>query len=520
MKEAYGLTQGQLELIGAAHNLGGYSSFISGLVYDALERRHHVGPRISLLFGCTSSFFGFAGLWAALTNFRGFHPTVPQLALIALIAGNGGTWFDTCTLATNLRNFPASRGTVVGLVKASVGLSASLYASAYTSVFQPAADRFLLFLALMPTVVGLVAMPLVNYVPFVQRSETDRGQSIFSTEGRFLFALQSIGTLALYLMATAIVNGTHELSQATRGILGGGVIFLLLPIGLIPYGSGGLFAERMPKPGSGRASAIEEAALESGQHGRSGVDEPLLGAAPGGVETPTPEQDDDEDLPLPATITPSVTVGECFRLLNFWLLAVVCCIGIGSGLAFLNNAAQLVAALEGPEETRSVLVSLFGVASCGGEPGSVLPAPTAHCMEDGRRQHSALFFFHHSSLRMNRFLDVACRAAAVWFRPRKRAAHLRSPQAGLPGRLCRFFHAHLRLTRVCHRARAVPPRPRGWLRVWSLLEPAPKPYLRAIRAGSLCLDLHAAAVGPSWRWLRPGSGPRQQNISRGAKKAW
>jgi hypothetical protein len=60
--------------------------------------------------------------------------------------GNAGTWFDTAALVTNVRNFPNSRGYVVGILKSFLGLSASVYTTIYVAAFAPDAVTFLLVL--------------------------------------------------------------------------------------------------------------------------------------------------------------------------------------------------------------------------------------------------------------------------------------------------------------------------------------------------------------------------------------
>lgn len=46
-------------------------------------------------------------------------------------AGNMGTWYDTSSLVTSVRNFPNDRGFVVGVLKSFLGLSSSIYTSIY-----------------------------------------------------------------------------------------------------------------------------------------------------------------------------------------------------------------------------------------------------------------------------------------------------------------------------------------------------------------------------------------------------
>lgn len=63
---------------------------------------------------------------------------------------------------------------------------------------------------------------------------------------------------------------------------------------------------------------------------------------------------------------PDLTLLQCCTSANFWLLFLTCSIGMGTGLAFLNNLGQLVIALGGQGNSQAVFVSLFSVSSCAG----------------------------------------------------------------------------------------------------------------------------------------------------------
>lgn len=60
------------------------------------------------------------------------------------------------------------RGTVIGILKAFLGLSASAYITIYVSFIEPDAIKFLKILALAPTAVALFASVFINFVPFIQ----------------------------------------------------------------------------------------------------------------------------------------------------------------------------------------------------------------------------------------------------------------------------------------------------------------------------------------------------------------
>lgn len=65
----------------------------SGLFYDAMERHHKMGPRLTLLFGMLANTLGYLGLWAAVTG--RYHASFWQIVLLGVVACSGGTFFDT-----------------------------------------------------------------------------------------------------------------------------------------------------------------------------------------------------------------------------------------------------------------------------------------------------------------------------------------------------------------------------------------------------------------------------------------
>ncbi|KAL4437504.1 hypothetical protein ABPG77_003485 [Micractinium sp. CCAP 211/92] len=416
LRSTFGLSQPQLELIASAANIGGYSGIFSGLAYDALERHKRFGPRVVLALGCLLNAAGYLGLWAALQGL--FEARFWHLVLLAAVAANAGSWLDTTILATNVRNFPSSRGTVVGIMKAGIGLSGSLFASVYSGVFAPARTPFLLFLALAPAAVGLLALPLINTCTFVQVCELETGQHVFTTEGRFIFTLQTLGTLAVFLITGATVEALHPLTARARLVMTAGAGLLLLPLLVIPHGSGGLLShkaqlhqalsmyhheeEEEEREGAGEGDA--EAGAVGSSRGWVGaahaggaegapdesLKQPLLepagmqrggtagaaaepGAAPseaagpaGGARRTGPSSSGAASTVSSAAL-PELSPAQCLCSSNFWLLFAALTISMGSGLTLLNNLAQVVKALSGvPHEDTPVLVSLFSVANCAG----------------------------------------------------------------------------------------------------------------------------------------------------------
>ena len=288
MLKSRGYDQHDLAKLGAAHTgFGAYSSFIAGLLYDSLERRQHVGPRLTLLIGCIVSSVGFSSLYLAVTSSSPDPPSLPLLLFLAVLAGNGCTWFDVSPMSTNLRNFPTDRGSVVGIIKSCIGLCGGLYSIVfYQGWCGGDAARFLRFLGYGPSLVVLACVPFVNYVPFVQEGE---GWGQEGEDGRrFRIASGLIGVLTTYVLVVSLVDGSEgsggsggsEGSGHLQGVFAVGAVLLLVPMLSIVYDSGGVFATRAVEDGEGDG---EEVGL-------------LAGDEDGGGENDDDEDDEDDDL--------------------------------------------------------------------------------------------------------------------------------------------------------------------------------------------------------------------------------
>lgn len=223
---------------------------------------------------------------------------------------------------------------------------------------------------------------------FTQQSEVKRthaggpSHSSFSTDRRFWFALQTLASLALYLMAVALVNARRHLAAAARAVLASVPLFLLTPLVLVVWRSGGLFAQRPEEEDAGERErrgvptcVDEEAAAEGGGLGgevaeassAGELQAPLLADVRSGSRDAAAASSSSGGGQDVTEAVPSLTLAQALSTLDFWLMAGISGVGIGAALALLNNLAEVVASLGGPKEARSVLVSLFSVFSCGGE---------------------------------------------------------------------------------------------------------------------------------------------------------
>eukprot|EP00667_Euglena_gracilis_P010020 EG_transcript_10194 len=321
LKTILHFNQEQITLVATLGNVAQFTGLPAGLVYDV-----H-GPHVTLFTGGCLAFTGFALMY--IVTAYDYSANLAVICLLYGVACFSMSWYDTSNVITNVHNFPAHRGVVIGMCKAFNGLGAGMFAQVYLGFFKPNSQAFLLLVPFFALAVALGGTLLVNRVP---PSSAPAGG-----EGRY-FGLLYGGTLLLaaYLAGTALAQELLQVSPAgSRGITLG-MLALLLGFWAIP-----VLAGRGRAPAEGEAARIQVKGAEA-----------------------------------PAVVQESYTLSRALRELDIWLLFLSFFLVTGVGLMLINNAAQLAAALAPPTaagaraaDTRSVLVSLLAVGSTLGRLG-------------------------------------------------------------------------------------------------------------------------------------------------------
>ncbi|MCL7034600.1 hypothetical protein MKW94_010299 [Papaver nudicaule] len=280
-----------------------------------------------------------------------------ELWIALCIATNSSAWLGTAVLVTNMRNFPLSRGTVAGILKGYVGLSAAVYTEIYSAILHKSSSKLLLFLTL---VVPAMCLAMIYFV----RPCTPGSVEDLVEHRHFVFTQAASVSLGIYLLTTTVLDDVLSLSTyISYAFIAVMVLLLMAPLA-IPLKMT-LFPSR--KSGmQGRPDGSSDQLLSL--HDSSDKTEALL--TPSSSTAYLQDGDDVSDVDLLIAEGEGAIKkkrrprrGEDFKLreafvkADFWLLFMVYFVGVGSGVTVLNNLAQIGIA-QGTSDT-AILLSIF-----------------------------------------------------------------------------------------------------------------------------------------------------------------
>lgn len=302
----------------------------------------------------------------------------PQASLFTAVWANGSAYLDAVALLTAVRAFPAHRGLLVGILKSCFGLSASVLTEVYATFFQPDVTSFLLFLAIaLPGTAALSSLALRLPPP---GRENGGGDPNVPRRLGVLYALTT--ALAITLIGTSIAVSQNLLGGGARYAASGVVAALLLALLTFPLWQ--------------RALSV----TAPGDKPRSPGSELLLASS-----TPGPGRDDDDDDSVSQGSGQDATLPKALLTFDYWLIFVICALGMGAGLTAINNVAQVYHALRDTAAT---------AASGAGDDGAeVYVSVLSGCNCVGRMAAGAISDLLRRRASRPMFLVASCAAMGV-----------------------------------------------------------------------------------------------------------
>uniref|UniRef100_A0A1J3JU75 Putative transporter MCH1 n=1 Tax=Noccaea caerulescens TaxID=107243 RepID=A0A1J3JU75_NOCCA len=335
IKSTLGYDQTTLNLLGFFKDLGANVGVMSGLIAE-------VTPTwFVLTIGSAMNFVGYFMIWLTVTG-KVARPKVWQMCVYICIGANSQNFANTGALVTCVKNFPESRGVMLGLLKGYVGLSGAIMTQLYLAIYGNDSKSLILLIAWLPAVVSLV------FVYSIREKKVVRQRNELNVFYNFLYL--SI-FLALFLMAMNIAEKQVHFSKAAYTV-SATICCVLLFVPLTVAVKQEIDVWNMKK------LPVQEPSEVKIEKPKKEVDLDL---------DLVPDQEEKESKSCFLTVFSPPSRGEDYTILqalfsiDMIILFVATFCGLGSSLTAVDNLGQIGESLGYPNHTVSSFVSLVSI---------------------------------------------------------------------------------------------------------------------------------------------------------------
>ncbi|WVY98608.1 hypothetical protein V8G54_030759 [Vigna mungo] len=333
IKSVLGYDQSTLNLLSFFKDLGSNIGIISGLINEVTP------PWVVLTIGGVLNFFGYFIIWLAVTR-KIARPQVWKMCLYIFIGANSHCSTNTGVIVTSVKNFPGTRGIVIGLLSGYLGLSAAIITQIYYAFYGNDSKSLILLMAWLPTAVTFVFLPVIRHHKGVQQPNDSKA---------FYNFLYTTLVLAGFLMVVIILQKSFNFTKSeyyvTTILM---LLLLILPLVVVMF---------------------EEQKIMKRKQEHSNTENP---PKPLNIPTEMPNPMSSAEAPQkqvscwksmfsPPSRGEDYTILQAIFSLDMVILFLATICGLGGTLTVVNNLSQIGASLGYSSHSVTTFVSLMAI---------------------------------------------------------------------------------------------------------------------------------------------------------------